>query len=118
MDENNGFFQNPIVKKVLKFVGFVAAYVALSLYLWRYLPQDNHVSDIIMDVFILVLGMILWMIFFAQFVLPVTRIQDRGKVIDRLVTYLMRRHGPAIFIENGFLRTHETETGRKGPGVI
>ena len=45
--------------------------------------------------------MIGWMVFFAQFVLPVNKLQDRWKVVERLVTYLMGGHGPAIFIENG-----------------
>jgi hypothetical protein len=62
--------------------------------------------------------LILWMAFFAQFVLPVRTIRDRQKIFDRLITYLFGGHGPAIFIRNGELIKREGEERQKGPGVL
>lgn len=118
MDENNGILQNPIVKKLIGFGAFMFGYIAIGLYFWYTEPQISHTMEVAWDIGILVIGLAFWMIFFAQFVLPVTKIQDRGKVVNRLVAYLSGGHGPAIFIENGFIRSHEKETGSNGPGVI
>src|SRR6266487_730390 len=62
--------------------------------------------------------LILWMAFFAQFVLPVRTFHDRQKIFDRLITYLLGGHGPAIFIRNGELVKREGEERQKGPGVL
>lgn len=118
MDENTGLFQNPILRKLAWLGGFLLIYLGIGFVMWHFDPATNHDLEVIADVVFFVVGMVVWLMFFAQFVLPVTKIQDRGKVIDRLVTYLMGGHGPAIFIENGFIRSHEKETGRGGPGVI
>jgi hypothetical protein len=56
--------------------------------------------------------------FFAQFVLPVQTITERMLVIDRLFTYLMGGHGPAVFIENGEVQESEKEKKKRGPGVV
>ena len=48
--------------------------------------------------------LVLWMAFFAQFVLPVRTFRDRQKIFDRLLTYLFGSHGPALFIENGKIK--------------
>ena len=62
--------------------------------------------------------LVLWMAFFAQFVLPVRTFRDRQKIFDRLITYLFGGHGPAIFIRNGELIKREGEERIKGPGVL
>ena len=62
--------------------------------------------------------LILWMAFFAQFVLPVRTFRDRQKMFDRLITYLFGGHGPAMFIENGQIKEHTGERLKKGPGVL
>ncbi len=62
--------------------------------------------------------LILWMAFFAQFVLPVRTFLDRQKIFDRLITYLLGGHGPAIFIRNGELVKREGEERQRGPGVL
>lgn len=62
--------------------------------------------------------LILWMAFFAQFVLPVRTFRDRQKIFDRLITYLFGGHGPALFIENGRIKEHSGERMKKGPGVL
>jgi hypothetical protein len=46
-------------------------------------------------------GLILWLAFFAQFTLPVSGIQERVTSIDRLMSFLMGRHGPALHVREG-----------------
>jgi hypothetical protein len=62
--------------------------------------------------------LILWMAFFAQFVLPVHTVRDRQKIFERLIVYLFGAHGPALFIENGKIKEHSGERLRRGPGVL
>ena len=62
--------------------------------------------------------LILWLAFFAQFVLPVRTFGDRQKMFERLVIYLLGGHGPALFIENGQIKEHSGERLKKGPGVL
>lgn len=62
--------------------------------------------------------LILWLAFFAQFVLPVRTFRDRQKMFERLVTYLLGGHGPALFIENGQIKEHTGERLKQGPGVL
>ena len=77
------------------------------------------ILDIFFDLLcIFPLLLILWMAFFAQFVLPVRTFRDRQKIFDRLITYLFGGHGPALFIENGIIKEHSGERLKKGPGVL
>ncbi|HET6594278.1 MAG TPA: hypothetical protein VFG81_01565 [Anaerolineales bacterium] len=62
--------------------------------------------------------LVLWLAFFAQFVLPVRTFHDRQKMFERLVIYLLGGHGPALFIENGQIKEHSGERLKKGPGVL
>jgi len=61
---------------------------------------------------------ILWIAFFAQFVLPVHTFRDRQKIFDRLLTNILGGHGPAIFIRNGIEIKREGESEKRGPGVL
>lgn len=70
------------------------------------------------DLLLFLAGIVFWLVFFAQFVLPVQTLNDRLKVVDRLISYLLGNHGPALFVENGIVREREEEKGRKGPGVV
>jgi len=69
-------------------------------------------------VLLIVAVLLVWVAFFAQFVLPVQKFIDRQKIFNRLLTYLLGRHGPALFIENGIIKEHSGERLKKGPGVI
>ena len=62
--------------------------------------------------------LILWMAFFAQFVLPVRTFRDRQKIFNRLFSNFFGAHGPAIFIRNGQLVKREGEERKKGAGVL
>jgi hypothetical protein len=62
--------------------------------------------------------LILWMGFFAQFVLPVRTFRDRQKIFNRLFSNFFGSHGPAIFIRNGQLIQREGEERKTGTGVL
>lgn len=62
--------------------------------------------------------LLFWLAFFSQFVLPVRTFRQRQKIFDRLITYLLGGHGPAIFVENGRKVERAGESEKKGPGVV
>jgi hypothetical protein len=62
--------------------------------------------------------LVLWMAFFAQFVLPVRTFRDRQKIFNRLFSNFFGSHGPAIFIRNGQLIKREGEERKTGAGVL
>ena len=79
----------------------------------------NSLKEIAFDlVCVFPLLLILWMAFFAQFVLPVRTFRDRQRIFDRLITYLLGGHGPALFVENGKIKEHSGERLKRGPGVV
>jgi hypothetical protein len=103
---------------------YIAGWLAflLVVYGWQIYRMggvEASMFDILLDLVCLFpLLLVLWMAFFAQFVLPVRRIGDRQKIFDRLITYLFGGHGPALFIENGIIKEHSGERLRRGPGVL
>ncbi|MFT3893538.1 MAG: hypothetical protein QM730_18065 [Anaerolineales bacterium] len=103
---------------------YIAAwlFILLVVYGWQVFRMGGFIAselDILIDLFcIFPLLLVLWLAFFAQFVLPVRTFSDRQKIFDRLVTYLFGGHGPAIFIRDGHLVMREGEERKKGPGVL
>lgn len=103
---------------------YIVAWLAflLVVYGWQIYRMggvEASIFDILLDLVCLFpLLLVLWMAFFAQFVLPVRRIGDRQKIFDRLITYLFGGHGPALFIENGVIKEHSGERLKRGPGVL
>ena len=103
---------------------YIAGWLAflLVVYGWqiyRLGGVEASLFDILLDLVCLFpLLLVLWMAFFAQFVLTVRRIGDRQRIFDRLITYLFGGHGPALFIENGIIKEHSGERLKKGPGVL
>ena len=96
--------------------------ILLLVYGWQILRMGGiraNLSEIFIDLAcVFPLLLVLWMAFFAQFVLPVRTFRDRQKMFDRLITYLFGGHGPALFIENGQIKEHSGERLKKGPGVL
>jgi hypothetical protein len=77
------------------------------------------VQQTFFDFFVVgILGLLIWLAFFAQYLLPLKSINDRWAVFQRLVSYLFRSHGPAIRIENGRVIQGQGDKRNKGPGVI
>lgn len=63
-------------------------------------------------------GLLVWLGFFAQYVLPLNSLSERRAAFNRLLRYLTGSHGPAIRIENGKLIQKLGERKHKGPGVV
>jgi len=103
---------------------YIAGWLAILLiiYGWQLRGMGGiraNLGEIFVDlVIIFPLLLVLWMAFFAQFVLPVRTFRDRQKIFDRLITYLVGSHGPALSMENGNIKEHSGERLKKGPGVI
>lgn len=71
------------------------------------------------DIFVVgLLGLLIWLAFFAQYLLPLKSLRERRAAFNRLLRYLMRSHGPALRIENGRVIQSLGEEKRSGPGVI
>ncbi|MCS6992402.1 MAG: hypothetical protein NZP74_01080 [Anaerolineales bacterium] len=130
MEEQNTFWNNPLVQAfrtaIVLFFGGYLALVGLSYILAWLFPNSSGLIlryavdplDWMGDFVLCFAGGLFWLVFFAQFVLPVRTLSDRLRVVDRLISYLLGNHGPAIFVENGIVRERAEEKGRKGPGVI
>jgi hypothetical protein len=115
MDGELRFYQRPWVYPFLWTVFWVGIYV------WQIVRLGGFYVSliyIIVDAFLFFLGMLIWLAFFAQFVLPVSKFRDRQKIFDRLLSHLTGSHGPAMFVENGIPRAGQGEKEKKGPGVI
>jgi hypothetical protein len=103
---------------------YIAAwlFILLVVYGWQIIRMGGFIAselEIFIDLAcIFPILLVLWLAFFAQFVLPVRTFRDRQKIFDRLVTYLFGGHGPAIFIRDGHLVMREGEERKKGPGVL
>lgn len=122
-DEEGGYFQRPVPKRLLGFGAFIAVYVFLLIgnwvatSFWAVGPVPDNRAPFY-DLLICGVGLVLWGVFFAQFVLPVDKLDGRIKIVQRLVSYISGSHGPAIFIENGIVRAREGEIQKRGPGVL
>ena len=61
--------------------------------------------------------MYLGLLITSQFVLPVQTGEERRKVFNRLLRYLIRRHGPAIFVKEAKVIGQAAELESSFPGV-
>lgn len=93
----------------------------LGLYGYLILSRGGFLANLFsfgVDAVLFFVLFLLWMAFYAQFVLPVNNWRDRLKIIDRLWSHLSRASGPAIFIENGRVRERPGESDNREPGVL
>jgi len=103
------------------FYFFSLSLIGGGFYYWQIRRMGGLLGNIIfiiIDMIIFGFGLYIWLAFFAQFVLPVNTIEQRKKILDRLVNYLFGGQGPAIFIRDGKLVARKGEEMRRGPGVI
>jgi len=110
----------PLFKRPWFYIaGWLAILIVGYLVIVYYIEDfwDNPLT-IVFDFIIFIVLLLLWMAFFAQFVLPVRTFRDRQKIFDRLITHLFGGHGPAIFIRDGQLIKREGEERKRGPGVL
>lgn len=103
---------------------YIAGWLAILLvvYGWQIFRMGGiraNLFDIFIDLAcVFPLLLLLWMAFFAQFVLPVHTFRDRLKIFQQLIMYQFDAHGPTLFVENGNIIEHLGERMRKGPGVL
>ncbi len=103
---------------------YIAGWLAILLFVygWQIYRMGGiraNLLDIFLDLAcVFPLLLVLWMAFFAQFVLPVRTVGDRRRIFSRLISYLFGSHGPALFVENGKITEHHGERLKKGPGVL
>ena len=74
-------------------------------------------TQIGLDMILCMLAFVFWLLFFAQFTLPLKRVNDRLEAFYRLFLYILGLAGPAIRIENGEILERKGEIQRTGPGV-
>ena len=74
--------------------------------------------QIMLDMAVLFILLLLWLAFFAQFVLPVQTFRERRRIFSRLISYLAGLRGPAVFVKNGVPVERVGESERSGPGVL
>lgn len=103
---------------------YIAAWLGILLIVYGIAIQmmggvRGNLNDIFIDLAcVFPVLLVLWMAFFAQFILPVRTFRHRQKIFERLIIYLLGRHGPTLFIENGIIKEHSGERHKKGPGVL
>lgn len=111
----------PITKRPWFYIA-VWLVILLGLYGWQLLRLGGVQASllyILIDLAcIFPLLLLLWTAFFAQFVLPVRTLEDRQRIVERLITYLSGGHGPTLFIANGVIKEHSGERNKRGPGVV
>lgn len=129
-------WQDPNRQSIVILLGSVGLYIILTLRLggieWWDIPYtfygfiqsqpeliNPNVVAVIIDVSIFVIGgLIFWLAFFSQFVLPVKSLSERKEVISRLLAKLGSGLGPAVFIQNGEIIEDPTQKNRRGKGVV
>ncbi|HET7142828.1 MAG TPA: hypothetical protein VFI68_02305, partial [Anaerolineales bacterium] len=71
-----------------------------------------------MDVFVAFYLLDRLIFFFSQFVLPIQNSKYRREIHSRVKYFETGSRGPALFIKNGRVITHEGESEKHGPGLI
>lgn len=116
VNRRQSFLRHPIYQSVIVTVLALGAYAYLTHY--RLGGFRENLLFLLIDGALLAIGYLFWMGFFSQFVLPVLSLSERAKAFQRLFAYLLGERGPAIFIENGEVRSRPEELRRRGAGVI
>ena len=112
--------ERPFYRKPWFFI-FSWSLIGGGFYFWQIRKMGGLASNlifVIFDALIFFIGLLVWLAFFAQFVLPVRTFRERQNIFDRLITYLSGGHGPAIFIRDGKPIERLGEEKKKGPGVL
>lgn len=118
--EDKPFYQRPWFYIVAWGVALFIPYAIALYFQWQEMSFDALaiVIRLFWDAVLLVALLMLWLAFFAQFVLPVQTFEERQKIFDRLLGYMSGTRGPALFVKNGQVIDRAGESERKGPGVL
>jgi regulator of protease activity HflC (stomatin/prohibitin superfamily) len=95
-----------------------AAFFSL-VYAWAYhsSPLAQPALTLLLDALILILSLLAVVALASQFALPVRTANDRLQALSRLVSFILRQHGPITTVENGRLGSVRGED-RAGAGVL
>lgn len=108
------------------FLGTPAGVIFATTLVWHgILWAANIPFNIIVSVVLLVIDVAIafflqdrLVYFFSQFVLPIQNPKDRREIHTRVLGFGSGNRGPALFIKNGRVITHEGELDKRGAGVI
>jgi hypothetical protein len=108
------------------FLGTPAGVIFVTTLVWHgILWAANIPFNIIVSVVLLVIDVAIafflqdrLVYFFSQFVLPIQNPKDRREIHARVLGFGSGNRGPALFIKNGRVITHEGELDKRGAGVI
>jgi hypothetical protein len=84
------------------------------------IPYKYIISGVmlVLDVFIAITLRDQLIYFFSQFVLPIQNPKFRREISARVSNFESGKRGPALFVKNGRVITHEGEQDKRGAGVI
>jgi hypothetical protein len=124
------FYQRPrFIRNTIIFflVGlFIVLFRSELTQLWQLIREPALISnpETTKSIFILFWNGILFLSSFllaillvSQYILPVQTNEQRGKVLQRLIAYLTRQHGPAVFVKEGKEIAKKSELLSSLPGV-
>jgi hypothetical protein len=112
--------EQPFYKRPWFFI-FSWSIILAGIYFWQIRRMGGLISNIVfifIDAIIFGVGVLIWLAFFSQFVLPVNTLDQRLKIFDRVFSSLLGGNGPAIFIRDGKMVKRKGEEKREGPGVL
>ena len=115
MDEPR-FYQRSGFYIVSRLVLVLILYTYALIGEWR--AGELTPVGIVIDLVVFGFLLLVWLAFFAQFVLPVKTFEERVGIFLRLLGYLVGLRGPAIFVKNGQAVSRIGEGLRSGPGVL
>jgi hypothetical protein len=95
-----------VVMRVMKIPAYTTTYYIISFVI---LGLDIFVAFLLRDQLIY---------FFSQFVLPIQNPKYRQEIFARVRDFETGYRGPALFVKNGKVITHEGEAGKRGAGLI
>jgi hypothetical protein len=79
----------------------------------------SSMVTLIFNFFIFIIAFVIMVsIISTQALLPVSTSLEKRRTAWHLILHILRRHGPAIFVENGKVIESEEDWITKGPGVI
>lgn len=119
---NHGMDDRPFFIREPKWQIVIAIVVGLLIYIFltnRLGGAEKNEPAIALDSLLFYLGgIIVWVFFFGQFVLPVRTLHERFGVFVRLLRYLFGEHGPVTMIKNGEVLEPKGDLKDRGPGVV
>ncbi|MFH1183676.1 MAG: hypothetical protein V1755_01380 [Chloroflexota bacterium] len=103
------------------FRAVIFAIVLAAAWLYSLAFQDGWLASLAaigLDLILLFLLLQACLFFYAQFILPVRTLQDRLRILDRMLLHARNAHGPAVFVQNGRRVERRGESSKSGPCLL